>query len=79
MCNFTKLGGQVGLDHKTAAKYTSAFKEMWLLKRVEVWSGNCLSGLVKTPKPQFIDSGLLASLTDLTPQPLTKTRPALAM
>ena len=79
MCNFTQLGGQVGLDHKTAAKYTSAFEQMYLLKRVEVWSGNRLSRLVKTPKLQFIDSGLLASLTDLTPQPFTKTRPALAM
>ena len=66
MCNFTQLGGQVGLDHKTAAKYTSAFEQMYLLKRVEVWSGNRLSRLVKTPKLQFIDSGLLASLTDLT-------------
>lgn len=66
MCNFTQLGGQVGLDHKTAAKYTTAFEQMYLLKRVEVWAGNRLSRLVKTPKLQFIDSGLLSSLTDLT-------------
>lgn len=74
MCNFTQLGGQVGLDHKTAAKYTSAFEQMYLLKRVEVWSGNRLSRLVKTPKLQFIDSGLLASLTDLTPAAIDQNR-----
>lgn len=67
MCNYTQLGGQIGLDHKTAAKYTTAFEQMYLLKRVEVWAGNNLSRLVKTPKLQFIDSGLLASLTDFTP------------
>ena len=74
MCNFTKLGGQVGLDHKTAAKYTSAFGQMYLVKRVQVWSGNRLSGLVKTPKLQFINSGLLASLTDLTRAAIDQNR-----
>lgn len=50
MCNYTQLGGQIGLDHKTAAKYTRAFEQMYLLKRIEVWSGNRLSRVVKTPK-----------------------------
>ena len=34
----------------------------------------CLRRLVKTPKLQFIDSGLLASLTDLTPAALENSR-----
>lgn len=74
MCNYTQLGGQIGLDHKTAAKYTSAFEQMYLLKRIKVWAGNRLSRLVKTPKLQFIDSGLLASLTDLTPAAIDQNR-----
>jgi uncharacterized protein len=74
MCNYTQLGSQIGLDHKTAAKYTTAFEQMYLLKRVEVWAGNRLSRLVKTPKLQFIDSGLLASLTDLTPAVIEHNR-----
>lgn len=74
MCNYTQLGGQIGLDHKTAAKYTSAFEQMYLLKRIEVWSGNRLSRVVKTPKLQFIDSGLLASLTELTPAAIDQNR-----
>ena len=67
MCNYTQLGGQVGLDHKTAARYVSVFEQMYLLKRVEVWARNRLNRVVKTPKVQFIDSGLLSTLLDLTP------------
>ncbi len=67
MSNYTQLGSQVGLDHKTAARYVGAFEQMYVLKRLEVWAKNRLSRVVKTPKVQFIDSGLLSALTDLTP------------
>lgn len=67
MCNYTQLGGQVGLDHKTASRYISVFEQMFLLKRVDVWASNRLKRVVKTPKLQFVDSGLLATLVDLTP------------
>lgn len=66
MCNYTKLGGQVQLDGKTAAKYLSVFEQMYLLKRVDVWSTNKLSRIVKTPKLQFVDSGLLPALLEIT-------------
>jgi len=67
MCNYTQLGGQVGLDHKTAARYIGVFEQMYLLRRIEVWARNRLNRVVKTPKVQFIDSGLLSTLADLTP------------
>lgn len=66
MCNYTQLGGQVGLDHKTAAKYIGVFEQMYLLKRIEVWANNRLKRVVKTPKVQFIDSGLLSTLASVT-------------
>jgi len=66
MCNYAKLGGEIGLDGKTAAKYISVFEQMYLLKRVNVWARNQFNRLVKTPKLQFIDSGLLSSLLDLS-------------
>ncbi len=66
MCNYAKLGGEIGLDGKTAAKYINIFEQMYLLKRVNVWARNQLNRLVKTPKLQFIDSGLLSSLLDLS-------------
>ena len=75
MCNYSQLGGQVGLDHKTAARYVGVFEQMYLLRRVEVWASNRLNRLVKTPKIQFIDSGLLSSLVDFTPALARRDRP----
>ena len=74
MCNYTQLGGQVGLDGKTAAKYISVFEHMYLLKRVDVWARNRLNRVVKAPKLQFIDAGLLATLLDLTADEVEKDR-----
>jgi predicted AAA+ superfamily ATPase len=65
MCNYTQLGGQVGLDSKTAARYIGVFEQMYLLKRVAVWAKNQLKRMTKTPKLQFMDAGLLATLLDL--------------
>ena len=74
MCNYTQLGGQVGLDSKTTSKYISVFEQMYLLKRVDVWARNRLNRVVKTPKLQFIDSGLLATLLELTSDEIQQDR-----
>ncbi len=60
LCNYSQLGAQVGLDYKTAARYMGILEQMYVLARVEAWSGNHLSRIVKAPKLHFIDSGLLA-------------------
>nr|MBF0220697.1 ATP-binding protein [Desulfobulbaceae bacterium] len=74
MCNYTQLGGQVGLDGKTASRYVSVFEQMYLLKRIEVWARNRLNRVVKTPKLQFIDSGLLTTLLDLSGEEIQQDR-----
>jgi hypothetical protein len=66
MCNYSALGSQVGLDGKTVSRYISVFEQMYLLKRIDVWSRNRLKRVVKTPKLQFIDSGLLGMLTNIS-------------
>lgn len=66
LCNYSQLGGQVGIDHKTASKYIAVFEQMYLMQRVTIWSGNRLSRLLKTPKLQFLDSGLLSALIDFS-------------
>ena len=65
MCNYTKLGGEVGLDGKTVAKYIGVFEQMYFLKRLDMWSRNHLNRIVKTPKLQFLDAGLLATVLDI--------------
>lgn len=74
MCNYTQLGAQVGLDGKTAAKYIGVFEQMYLLRRVDVWARNRLQRVVKTPKLQFIDSGLLSTLLELTAEETARDR-----
>lgn len=74
MCNYSQLGGQVGIDNKTAAKYLGIFEQMYLLKRVDVWARNRLKRMVKMPKLQFIDAGLLATLLDLTAEETQKDK-----
>lgn len=65
LCNYSQLGGQIGLDHKTVGKYLAALEQMYLLQRLPAWAGTPLGQLVKTPKLQFIDSGLLAALLEI--------------
>ena len=74
MCNYSQLAGQVGLDSKTAAKYVGVLEQMYLLRRVDVWARNRLNRVVKTSKLQFIDSGLLATLMELTAQEVQHNR-----
>lgn len=62
LANFTRLGAAVGLDDKTTRKYIAVLERLYLVQRVAPWSRNRLKRLVKTPKLQFLDSGLLAAL-----------------
>ena len=67
LCNYSQLGGQLNMDHKTASRYVGVFEHMYLLNRVAPWARNPINRVVKTPKLQFIDSGLLSALIELTP------------
>ena len=62
LVNYSQVGGQLGLDAKTACKYINVFQQLFLVRALEPWSANRLTRLVKTPKLHFLDSGLLAVL-----------------
>ena len=74
LCNYSLLGGQLRLDHKTSARYIGLFEQMFLLRRIEVYAANRLNRVVKTPKLQFVDSGLLATLLDFAPATADRDR-----
>ena len=57
--------GTAGLDGKNAARHVGVFEQMFQLRRIEVWTRNRLARVMKTPKLQFIDAGLLSALLDL--------------
>lgn len=67
LSNYTHLGGRIGLDHKSVARYLGVLENLFLLERVSPFAENRLKRVVKTPKIEFMDSGLLATLIDLTP------------
>jgi hypothetical protein len=62
LTNLSELGRAIGLDHKTVEHYLRIREQIYLVQRLQPWSRNELSPLVKTPKLQFIDSGLLTAL-----------------
>ena len=66
VCNYSRLGGQLGIDGKTVSRYVSVFEQMYLLKRVDVWARNRFRRVVRSPKIQFIDCGLLCMLSDIS-------------
>jgi predicted AAA+ superfamily ATPase len=66
LVNFSQIGGQLGLDAKTAQKYMVLLEHLFLLRRLLPWGRNELGRLVKTPKLHLCDAGLQASLTRLT-------------
>jgi len=74
LCTVNPLAGQLGLDHKTASKYVGVLEQLFLLRRIQPWTTNRLSRIVKTPKLQFLDSGLLAHLRGASPAGLQGDR-----
>jgi predicted AAA+ superfamily ATPase len=74
LLNYTQLGGQVGLNAKTADKYIGILERLFLVQRLPAWSHHESSRLIKTPKLHFLDAGLQATLTRLTPDLLITQR-----
>ena len=77
LTNFTRIGGQIGLDDKTTRKYVAILEQLFLVRRVEPWFRNRLKRLVKTPKLHFLDSGLLAAILGTTEERIGKDRSVL--
>lgn len=72
--NATQIGGQISMDARTVEKYLGVLEKLFLVQRLPAWSRNELGRLIKTPKLHFLDAGLQAALTRLTPDMLAKHR-----
>lgn len=62
LVNLSEIGRSVALDHKTTDSYLRVLEQLFLVYRLQPWSRNELSRIVKTPKLHFLDSGLLTTL-----------------
>jgi predicted AAA+ superfamily ATPase len=74
LVNNTSFGAALGLSSVTAQKYVAILERLFLIKTLAPWSSNRLSRLIKTPKLQFLDSGLLAALREDEEQALRQDR-----
>lgn len=66
LVNYSGIGAAIGMNHVTTQKYVGIFESLFLARTVQPWFSNKLKRLTKTPKIHFLDSGLLASLRDLS-------------
>ena len=62
LLNMSGLGARLGVDGKTVDRWLVLLGHMFLIRRVRAWHNSQLKRLVRTPKLQFLDSGLLAAL-----------------
>ncbi len=66
LVNYARRGEAIGIDHKTARRYVGLLEQVFLVATVQPWFTNALKRIGKTPKPHFLDSGLLAAARGLT-------------
>lgn len=62
LLNLSLIGGQLGLNLRTAERYIAVLEKLFLVRRLPAWGRNELTRLVKTPKIHFLDAGLQGSL-----------------
>ena len=74
LLNLSRLGSQLGVDGKTVDRWLVLLEHMFLIRRIRAWHRNELKRLVKTPKLQFLDSGLLAALRRVGTADIEKDR-----
>jgi len=74
LANLSEIGRSAALDHKTADRYLRVLEQLYLVQRVQPWFRNELSRLIKTPKLQFVDSGLLTAMRGYSMDRIRKDR-----
>jgi uncharacterized protein len=65
LLNLADLARDAAMPQTTLQRYWTLFENTFLLRGLPAWSGNLSSRIVKAPKVQFYDTGLLCHLLDL--------------
>ncbi len=74
LINYSSVGAAAGLNNVSARTYIGILENLYLLKSLNSWYSNTLKRLVKAPKLQFLDSGLLAALKNIDPERIRRNR-----
>ena len=62
LANFSALGRDLGIDHKTVANHLRVLEQLFLIVRLPAWHMNLGHRVIRTPKVHLADTGMLCSL-----------------
>ena len=74
LVNYSGFGTMLGMNHVTTRKYVGVFENLFIVRTLQPWYTNTLKRLTKSPKLHFLDSGLLATLKDVSLDRLNRER-----
>lgn len=66
LLNVSNLARDLGMHRETAEHYLAVLERLFLVRRLPAWHRNGAKRLIKSPKIHLLDSGLAATLADLT-------------
>ncbi len=66
LLNASNLSSDLGLHRDTVEHYLSILERLFLVRRLPAWHRKAAKRLIKSPKVHLLDSGLAATLADLT-------------
>ena len=73
LLSVARLARDADLPQQTARRYLALLVETFLVLLIPAWTRTGRKRLVKSPKALVSDSGLMAALTDLSPQRIERT------
>jgi uncharacterized protein len=69
LSNQANIASALQISRATVGRYIETLERMFLIDTLQPWFSNRMSRLIKTPKHQFLDSGLLSALRQFSPVP----------
>jgi predicted AAA+ superfamily ATPase len=66
LLNISTLSNELDLRRDTVENHLAACERLYLIRRLQPWHRHESKRLIKTPKVHFLDSGLAATLAELT-------------
>ena len=64
--NASNLANDLGIHRETVEHYVTVLERLFLVRRLPAWHRNTAKRLIRSPKVHLLDSGLAATLADLT-------------
>ncbi len=65
LVNYKNISNSIGLADKTVAKYIQLLEALFIVKLIPAYANNQLKRVIKSPKIQFIDTGLASMLLNV--------------